>query len=311
MVIKIKNSAPGRLSTNVGQLKHSDHIKFFVATRPFLCGYVCLYVEDDGDNDLDSNESVEGRSILPSNSEPQEMFNNDQDKEEDEEEEEEDQLENEVVLSDGNESLESTDDNLQANGFGAGGVITSGPVLSDEENSISSSVQTGPITYGIEDAGFGNDDQDDDSDNDEQAFPATNAGKEQVHMLLTRRASEGGVVSSYILMNTLGRCLIRRQRNINTGQAGRYFLQKQVAVATNQSLPLIYWEGMLFPNIFWSETKDSAPVGSLPSALLNDNYVLNQLRFASLMDHDRSDNQIVAATKSNHSDNQIVATIKS
>ena len=56
---------------------------------------------------------------------------------------------------------------------------TSGPVLSDEENSISSSVQTGPITYGIEDAGFGNDDQDDDSDNDEQAFPATNAGKEQ------------------------------------------------------------------------------------------------------------------------------------
>ena len=64
MVIKIKNSAPGRLSTNVGQLKHSDHIKFLVAMRPFLCGYVCLYVEDDGDNNLDSNESVEGRSIL-------------------------------------------------------------------------------------------------------------------------------------------------------------------------------------------------------------------------------------------------------
>ena len=118
--------------------------------------------------------------------------------------------------------MESTNENLQANGFGA--VITSGPILSHEENSISSSVQTGPITYRIEDAGFGNDDQDDDSDNDEQAFPATNAkafpatnaeafpatnaGKEQVHMLLTQRASEGGVVSSYILMNTLGRCLI-------------------------------------------------------------------------------------------------------
>ena len=117
---------------------------------------------------------------------------------------------------------------------------TSGPVLADEENSISSSVQTGPITYGIDDAGFGNDDQDNNSDNDEQAFPATNAeafpatnaGKEQVHMLLTQRVSEGGVVSSYILMNTLGRCLIQQQRNINTGQAGRYFLQKQVAVAT-------------------------------------------------------------------------------
>ena len=82
-------------------------------------------------------------------------------------------------------------------------------------------------------------------------------------------------------------------------------MQKQVAVATNQSLPLAYWEGMIFPNIFWSETKDSAP------PLLNDNYVLNQLGFASLMDHDCSDNQIVAATESNHSDNQIVATIKS
>ena len=277
-----------------GQLKDSDHIKFLVATRPFLCGYVCLYVQEEAEEEGDNNYGQEPIVINSMDGQfDSDAASSEHDNDTDKDEDDNEQLQNHLELepdddgNDGDESIALENEYLEVDG-----AISSGPVLSDnEESSISSSVQTGPITYGVEEPGFGlngdgTDDDEEESEN-EQAFPATNAGKEQVHMLLTQRASEGGVTSSYILMNTLGRCLIRRQRNINTGQAGRYFLQKQVAVATNQSLPLIYWEGMLFPNIFWSESKDSAPIGSLPSALLNDNYVLNQLGFASLMDHFR------------------------
>ena len=42
-----------------GQLKDSDHIRFLVATKPFLCRYVCLYVEEEAEEEEDNEHGEE------------------------------------------------------------------------------------------------------------------------------------------------------------------------------------------------------------------------------------------------------------
>ena len=271
------------------QLKESFHIKFMVARNAADCGYVCFYVEEEEDdssrnsmmnNDDSVHDNVENRTCEHGEGIVEEV-NID---------------ECEDIDSSGSEDFEVLDNNIGSrheNPF-ENELPLDEPILSDDEsmNSLQSlegekkiSSRENAITSAIEDdLDFTCIDEDKEDDED---FPATNAGKKQMNIFLSQKAAEGGVAKSCILMNTLGHCLIRRQRNINRGQGGRYFLQKQVAVAKDQSLPLVYLEGMLFPNIFWSEEKDFALTGSLPSALLNDNYTLNQLGFASLMDHFR------------------------
>ena len=56
----------------------------------------------------------------------------------------------------------------------------------------------------------------------------------------------------------------------------------------NSSVPLIYPECMLFTDQFYSSNEDGSIIGAPPSALHDDDKVLQHNRFASLQDHFRS-----------------------
>ena len=65
-----------------------------------------------------------------------------------------------------------------------------------------------------------------------------------------------------------------------------YFIQKLCANSVGTSVPLMYPEGLLFPNIFYLALLDSLSiVGAMPAPLLTEK---NDFGFASLMEHTRS-----------------------
>ena len=54
------------------------------------------------------------------------------------------------------------------------------------------------------------------------------------------------------------------------------FLQKIIATTPGTSVPLLYPEGMLFTDIFYSDEKDGSTAGAMPVCMLHDASVLRQ-----------------------------------
>ena len=90
-------------------------------------------------------------------------------------------------------------------------------------------------------------------------------------------------INEHVILNQCG-CLLTIKRHLIKGnKKENYFIQKLYATSIGTSVPLMYLEGLLFPNIFYLALLDSLSiVGAMPAPLLIDK---NDFSFASLMEH--------------------------
>ena len=119
-------------------------------------------------------------------------------------------------------------------------------------------------------------------------LPSTNAGTLPVYTAVAPSDYSDCTINNHVLLNNFGHMLIRRNKKLTGTLNQQHFLQRLVSKFPGDSLPLAYPEGMLFSDIFFSETDDNAVIGSMPSAMLNCDKVLGSMGFSSLEDHYRS-----------------------
>jgi hypothetical protein len=76
------------------------------------------------------------------------------------------------------------------------------------------------MTYGMEDQTDVATDMEgmeemEDRRDEADGFPCTNAGLACLHQEWTNETEKTGIINSYVLMNTMGNCLVRRNRNLH------------------------------------------------------------------------------------------------
>ena len=74
----------------------------------------------------------------------------------------------------------------------------------------------------------------------------------------------------HVTLNRQGHCLVRRNAKLRMVRQHRTFFQKVVARCKGRTVPLVYAEGALFPDIFYYSTSSGAVLGALPTALWTD-----------------------------------------
>ena len=122
-----------------------------------------------------------------------------------------------------------------------------------------------------------------DEDNDEdELLPTTQAGC----VPLTITSSQPDYVPGHVIQNHTGTLLTRKHAKLTGTRQQRGFLQRIVATAQGQSIPLLYPEAMLFPSIFW---KDAAPdqsiLGAIPCSLMANDTFLRRHGLATIGEH--------------------------
>ena len=114
------------------------------------------------------------------------------------------------------------------------------------------------MTYGMEDQTDVATDMEgmeemEDRRDEADGFPCTNAGLACLHQEWTDETKKTGIINSYVLMNTMGNCLVRRNRNLHFTKKARTWLERMVLSGrSGSSIPLLYHEGTLHANIFWN-----------------------------------------------------------
>ena len=89
----------------------------------------------------------------------------------------------------------------------------------------------------------------------------------------------------HVILNRQGHCLIRRNAKLRMVRQHRTFFQKVVARCKNRTIPLVYAEGALFPDVFYYSTSGGAILGALPTALWTDCRTLAKYGIASMRSH--------------------------
>jgi hypothetical protein len=167
----------------------------------------------------------------------------------------------------------------------------------DDEELIDEEINVGAgflMTYGMEDqtdvvTDMEGMEETEDSRDEADGFPCTNAGLACLHQEWTDETKKTRIINSYVLMNTMGNCLVRRNRNLHFTEKARTWLERMVVSGrSGSSIPLLYHEGTLHANIFWNETDTGEIVGSLVSGLLTDGYNTKRFGYGSLIDHVRT-----------------------
>ena len=105
--------------------------------------------------------------------------------------------------------------------------------------------------------------------------------EEPVHVEIDENA---GFPSTYVLNDHLGcrqRINVSRDAPVKTQQ----FLQHINSISDKESVPILYPEGLLFPQLFWAKVNNSI-VGALPSVFYSE-FGRNRINngFATLVDH--------------------------
>ena len=137
------------------------------------------------------------------------------------------------------------------------------------------------------------DDEENESDDEAASvgFISTNAGAQCVpiwNVNDSHVAWERRYVSSHVILNNCGSCLIRRNQQLRATQYQRAFLERIVSTSKGESVPLVYPEAMLYPSIFWKDDDEGAMFGAMPSALLAADRECASLGFAGVGDHMRT-----------------------
>ena len=121
----------------------------------------------------------------------------------------------------------------------------------------------------------------------DQFIPGTNAGLRPIYNVVDTGVYSDYCVSNHAILNFYGGCLIRRNTKFLGSVKQRNFLQRQAATIYGETIPLIYPEGMLYPDIFYSGTVDHSIIGAIPAAMLRDPGILKHHGVASLESHMR------------------------
>lgn len=91
--------------------------------------------------------------------------------------------------------------------------------------------------------------------NQREAIPRVNGAEQEVSLLNRDKASDDKVrVPMHVLFNQVGRLCTRYNRTIRGTRVQQNFVQKLVSTILGISLPVLYFNAMLFPKHFWSNS---------------------------------------------------------
>jgi len=125
-------------------------------------------------------------------------------------------------------------------------------------------------------------------DTEEQHVPCTNAGVKPIYCSINNEPYASNAVSNHVLLNHYGSCLVRRNSKMAGTLRHQNFLQGIASTSAGDSIPLVYPEGMLFPDHFFLDEEDGSVLGALPAAALHDDRVLKRHGLCTLQDHYRT-----------------------
>jgi hypothetical protein len=128
---------------------------------------------------------------------------------------------------------------------------------------------------------LGHEEETEDNEHDDpQSMPTTDAGRQAFVVEVEDQVFQ---IPGLVVLNGFGSLLARTKNKFQLSRNQQYFLQKLVSVDYGVSSPLIYPEGMLFPEYFWRLVEKSGSlVGALPSGLLTSQFLNQQHRFANV-----------------------------
>lgn len=132
-----------------------------------------------------------------------------------------------------------------------------------------------------------NDDDSFGSNDSNEMIPTTNTARQPMGVHLHGPTD---VISSplHVLLNMQGHLLIRRNTKLRMRKKNSNFYERIVSRSKGQTVPLVYAEGLLFPDIFYFHTGDGSILGALPTALWTDEKTLAKYGIASMRQHGRN-----------------------
>jgi hypothetical protein len=112
-------------------------------------------------------------------------------------------------------------------------------------------------------------------------LPTTDASQ-KVHYVKESSASS---IPLTVLFNKHLHVLIRRNYELKATKMMKGFLEHIVATWDDDTVPLLYPEGMLFPHIFFHQREDRSIDGCIPAPLWNSDRTVHFYGFASIAEH--------------------------
>ena len=113
-------------------------------------------------------------------------------------------------------------------------------------------------------------------------IPTTSADVPTERVNVTMRGNKR--ICSHVLNDMYGNCLMRRNSQLKGNLYERGFMQGIISTSSS-SVPLLYAEAMLFPDIFWKAQSDGALLGALTGSLWTDRYTAGAYNIAGFHDH--------------------------
>jgi predicted GIY-YIG superfamily endonuclease len=89
----------------------------------------------------------------------------------------------------------------------------------------------------------------------------------------------------HVLLNHQGHLLVRCSAKLRMKRKHANFFQRIVATSSGTTVPLVYAEAVLFPDIFFYDCPDGSIPGAIPTALWTDSSCLSRYGLASMRDH--------------------------
>jgi hypothetical protein len=98
------------------------------------------------------------------------------------------------------------------------------------------------------------DSSDDDADTpmkkDPDLFDGTNVAKKGFLYDPVSMIREGLEIPNHVILNSVGWCLVRWNYTLKPSTTGRHFIEKMVTTEEGGHLPILFYEGAMFPTIF-------------------------------------------------------------
>jgi hypothetical protein len=149
------------------------------------------------------------------------------------------------------------------------------PIMEEEDNTTSSSLSQDSSEDMKED------------ELDDNGIPHTSSGVEGLHVMV-EYGNDKFSTPLYIVLNEQGHLLTRYGSKLRMRKKHRAYYQKLIATSKATTIPLVYAEALLFPDIFWYSLDDGTIPGAFPTALWSDMDTLKRLGIAPMRDHART-----------------------
>ena len=129
------------------------------------------------------------------------------------------------------------------------------------------------------------DDEEEDNTFMMNPFLSTEAQQEETLQAMLIAEEEISSAPLHIQLNRQGHCLIRQNAKLRMCNRHKAFFQRYVARCKGKTVPLLYSESTIFPDIFYFSTKSGEVLGAIPTALWTDSSSLSKYGIASMKEH--------------------------